>query len=68
MNDEFLVILHAESSATVCRWCLVHERKVRAAQDAPLVKMPAVGDGRCREKRTTAPHFDLGQRKSYNRM
>ena len=50
----FLVPLYAESSATVCRWCLVHERKVRAAQDAPLVKMPAVGDGRCREKRTTA--------------
>jgi len=31
------------------------ERKVRAAQDTPLVKMPAVGDGWIREKKTTAP-------------
>ena len=29
-------------------------RKVRAAQDAPLVKMPAVGNGWIREKRMTA--------------
>ena len=57
MNDEFLVILQFESSATVCRWCLVHERKVRAAQDAPLVKMPAVSNSRCREKRMTAISF-----------
>ena len=65
MNYEFLVILQTESSATVCRWCLVHERKVRAAQDTPLVKMPAVSDSRCREKKRTASHFDLGQRKFY---
>jgi len=30
------------------------ERKVRAAQDAPLVKMPAIGDSRIRKKKTTA--------------
>ena len=44
-----------ESSATVCRWrANACERKVRAAQDAPLVKVPAVGDSRIREKKTTA--------------
>jgi len=31
------------------------ERKVRAAQDAPLLKVEAVGDGWSGEKRTTAP-------------
>jgi len=29
-------------------------RKVRAAQGAPLLKMEAVGDGRSRQKKTTA--------------
>ena len=53
----FLVPLHAESSATVCRWCLRHERKVRAAQDTPLVKVPAIGDSRSWEKRMTACGF-----------
>ena len=53
----YLVILHAESSATVCRWCLRHERKVRAAQDTPLVKVPAIGDSRIWEKRKTACGF-----------
>ena len=31
-----------------------HERKVRAAQDAPLAKIQAVGDGWIRQKRRTA--------------
>ena len=31
-----------------------HERKVRAAQDTPLVKMQAVGDSWIWQKRTTA--------------
>jgi len=31
-----------------------HERKVRAAQDTPLVKVQAVGDGWIWEKRMTA--------------
>ena len=31
-----------------------YERKVRAAQDAPLVKMPAVGDDWSRKKKMTA--------------
>ena len=31
-----------------------HERKVRAAQGAPLLKVEAIGDSRCRQKRTTA--------------
>ena len=48
------VPLQLESSATVCRWHDECERKVRAAQDAPLVKVPAVGDSRIREKKTTA--------------
>ena len=52
----FFVPLQAESSASVCRWCaLEHERKVRAAQDAPLVKVPAVGDSWIWEKKITAP-------------
>ena len=34
-----------------------HERKVRAAQDTPLVKVPAVGDSWIREKRMTAPSY-----------
>ena len=53
MNN--LLPLHAESSVTVCRWYSWEcKRKVRAAEDAPLVKVPAVGDGRIREKKTTA--------------
>jgi len=44
-----------ESSVPVCRWCSAeHERKVRAAQDTPLVKVPAVGDSWSREKKITA--------------
>ena len=31
-----------------------HERKVRAAQGAPLLKMEAIGDSRLGQKRTTA--------------
>jgi len=31
-----------------------HERKVRAAQDTPLVKVPAVGDSWIWEKKITA--------------
>ena len=31
-----------------------HERKVRAAQGAPLLKVEAIGDSRCRQKKTTA--------------
>ena len=31
-----------------------YERKVRAAQDTPLVKVPAIGNSRIREKRMTA--------------
>ena len=31
------------------------ERKVRAAQDTPLLKVEAVGDGWSGEKKTTAP-------------
>ena len=46
--------INHESSATVCRWHEECERKVRAAQDAPLVKVPAVGDSRIREKKITA--------------
>ena len=54
----FFVPLHPESSVPVCRWCPGgHERKVRAAQDTPLVKVPAVGDGWIWEKRMTAPVF-----------
>ena len=30
------------------------ERKVRAAQDAPLLKVEAIGDSRIWQKRTTA--------------
>ena len=32
-----------------------HERKVRAAQGAPLLKVEAIGDSRCRQKKITAP-------------
>ena len=32
-----------------------HERKVRAAQGAPLPKVEAIGDSRCRQKKITAP-------------
>ena len=52
-----------ESTVTVCRWCLKpsrekgHERKVRAAQDTPLLKMEAVGDGWIWKKKTTALLF-----------
>jgi hypothetical protein len=45
--------LPTESSAPVCRWWR-HERKVRAAQDAPLPKIEAVGDSGIRQKKTTA--------------
>ena len=31
-----------------------HERKVRAAQGTPLPKIEAIGDNRCRQKKTTA--------------
>ena len=31
-----------------------HGRKVRAAQGAPLLKVEAIGDSRCRQKRMTA--------------
>ena len=55
------VPLQAESSATVCRWHVQCERKVRAAQDTPLVKVPAVGDSRIREKRMTA-HQGKGEK------
>jgi len=52
-----MLTLHAESRAAVCRWCpLGHERKVRAAQDTPLVKVPAVGNSWIWEKRMTASH------------
>jgi hypothetical protein len=36
-----------------------HERKVRAAQDTPLVKVPAIGDSRIWKKKTTAIHHGL---------
>ena len=32
----------------------VDGRKVRAAEDIPLPKVEAVGDSRCRQKKTTA--------------
>ena len=32
----------------------MRERKVRAAQGAPLPKVEAIGDSRCRQKKTTA--------------
>jgi hypothetical protein len=35
------------------------ERKVRAAQDAPLLKIEAVGDSWIWKKRTTAPRWLL---------
>ena len=39
-----------------CRLALkVCERKVRAAQDAPLLKVEAVCEGRLGQKKTTAP-------------
>ena len=31
------------------------ERKVRAAQDTPLLKVEAIGNSRIRQKKTTAP-------------
>ena len=37
------------------------ERKVRAAQGAPLLKMEAVGDGRCRQKKMTASPNGTGK-------
>ena len=51
--SHLFVPLQAESSAPVCRWWQ-HERKVRAAQDTPLAKVQAVGDGWIWEKRMTA--------------
>ena len=42
---------HCHGLSLVSLW---HERKVRAAQDAPLVKVQAVGDGWIWQKRTTA--------------
>ena len=56
-----LVLLHAESTVSVCRWLfsaiiLAGEsgRKVRAAQGIPLLKVEAIGDSRIRKKKTTA--------------
>ena len=51
----FALTLQAESTVTVCRWCHIrHERKVRAAQGAPLLKVEAIGDSRSGQKKTTA--------------
>lgn len=41
----------------------MHERKVRAAQDAPLLKMEAAGDGRIRQKKITAAHVAVRVRR-----
>jgi len=38
------------------------ERKVRAVQGAPLLKMEAIGDSRCRQKRMTAPGVGKGEK------
>lgn len=38
------------------------ERKVRAAQGAPLLKVEAIGDSRCRQKKTTAPGVGKGEK------
>ena len=48
----------------LCRWhiCLC-ERKVRAAQGAPLPKIEAIGDSRLRQKRTTAGHVPVRVRR-----
>lgn len=37
------------------------ERKVRAAQGAPLLKVEAIGDSRIRQKKTTASHRQAGK-------
>lgn len=37
-----------------CGGCGVGERKVRAAQSVPLPNIEAIGDSRCRQKKTTA--------------
>jgi len=38
------------------------ERKVRAAQGAPLLKMEAVGDSWCRKKKITAHSKGKGEK------
>lgn len=38
-----------------CRWqVLACKRKVRAAEGIPLLKLEAIGDDRCRQKKITA--------------
>ena len=44
-----------KSTVPACRWFPQgDERKVRAAQDAPLLKVEVIGDSKCRQKKTTA--------------
>ena len=43
----------AENTVSACRWPMC-QRKVRAAKGSPLLKVEAIGDSRCRQKRMTA--------------
>jgi len=51
----FITFVGSKTVPRLYRWSLSGgERKVRAAQGAPLPKIEAIGDSRCRQKKITA--------------